>query len=70
MADVCVDLGAFEALLEVLVDGFVGDLAQECQIRDTDLLFLGRLEGRLLGSPTAAASGCGSALSALVFGAS
>lgn len=49
MADICVDLGAFESLLQVVVDGLVGYLAQECQIRDTDFLLLAGLESRLLG---------------------
>jgi hypothetical protein len=32
MADVCVNLGALEALLEVFVDSFVGDFAEKGQV--------------------------------------
>lgn len=55
MADVCVDLCAFESLLKVLVDGLVGDFAQKCQVGNANLLLLGRLEGGLLGLRAAAA---------------
>jgi hypothetical protein len=37
-------LAILESLLQVLVDGFVGDLADQREIRDSDLLLLGRLE--------------------------
>ena len=37
-----------EAQLEVVVDGFIGDFAQQCQVRHADLLFLGALESGLL----------------------
>jgi hypothetical protein len=42
-----VDLAILKALLEVVVDGLVGDLANQREIRDTDLLLLGRLEDGL-----------------------
>jgi hypothetical protein len=32
MSDVCIDLAVLEPQFEVVVDGFVGDLAQECEI--------------------------------------
>lgn len=37
-----------EAQLEVVVDGLIGDLAQQCQVRHADLLLLGALKGGLL----------------------
>lgn len=33
---------------QVVVNGFVGDLAEQGEVRDTDLLLLGALEGGLL----------------------
>jgi hypothetical protein len=39
-----VDLGILEALLEVVVDGLVGDLADQGEVRHANLLLLGRLE--------------------------
>lgn len=42
-----VNLAIFESLIQVLVDGFIGDLADEGEIRDSDLLLLCRFEGRL-----------------------
>lgn len=47
MANVCVDFAILKALLQVLVDCLIGYFAQQCQIRDSDLLLLGRVEGRL-----------------------
>jgi|SRR5690242_9388773 len=47
-----VDFAILEALLQVVVDGLVRDLADQRQIRDSHLLLLGRLEdslGRELG---------------------
>lgn len=49
MADVGVDLPSFESLLQVVVDGLVGNLAEQRQVRDTDFLLFGCLEGGLLG---------------------
>jgi hypothetical protein len=48
MANVGVDLAVLEALLQVVVDGLVGDLAQQRQIRDSDLFLLGDFKGGLL----------------------
>jgi hypothetical protein len=51
-ADACgstyVDFAILEAFLEIVVDGLVGDLADQREIRDTDFLLLGRLEDGLL----------------------
>ena len=44
MSDVCVYLGILESLLEVVVDGFIADLADKRQIADTHILLLGRLK--------------------------
>lgn len=43
-----VDLVVLEAEFQVVVDGLVGDFAQQREVRDTNLLFLGRLECGLL----------------------
>ena len=43
-----VDLPVLEALLQVLVYGFVRDLAKQSKIRHADLLLLGALEDSLL----------------------
>lgn len=40
-------LAILEPLLQVVVDGLIGDLADQCQVRHTDLLLLGRLEDGL-----------------------
>jgi hypothetical protein len=48
VADVGVDLAMLEALLQVVVDGLVGDLAQQREVRDSDLLLLGDFEGGFL----------------------
>lgn len=40
-------LAILKALLQVLVDGLVGDLADQRQVGDADLLLLGRLEDGL-----------------------
>ena len=45
MANVCVYLGILESFLQVIVDGFVGDFADEGEIRYSDLLLLRRLVG-------------------------
>lgn len=47
----------FEADFQVVVDSLVRDLAEQCQIRNTNLLLLGGLEDGLLdlGFPPAAA---------------
>ena len=42
-----VDFAILEALLQVVVDGLVGDLADQRQIGDADFLLLGRLEDGL-----------------------
>jgi hypothetical protein len=42
-------LAIFEALLQVVVDGLVGDLADQREIRDANFLLLGALEDGLLG---------------------
>ena len=57
MANICVYLGILESLLEVVIYGFVGDLADQSEIRDSDLLLLCRLVGCFpdLGLPTASA---------------
>jgi hypothetical protein len=44
MADVGVYLGILEALFQVVVNGLVGDLADEREIRHSHLLLLRRLE--------------------------
>jgi hypothetical protein len=49
MANIGINLGAFESLLQVLIDGLVGDLTQQSQIGDTNLLLLSCLKGGLLG---------------------
>lgn len=33
-----------ESHLQVVVDRLIGDLAQQCQVRNSDLLLLGRLK--------------------------
>lgn len=43
-----IDLPRIEAELQVVVDGLVGDFAQQRQVRDTDFLLLCALEGGLL----------------------
>lgn len=43
-----VNLPILETLLQVLVDGFIADLADERQVRNSDLLLLCRLEYGLL----------------------
>lgn len=57
MANVCVDFGALESLLEVVIDGLVGHLAEQSQIGDTNLLLLGGVEGGLFRFGAAAARG-------------
>ena len=44
MANVGVNFGILESLFQVVIDGLVGDLADERQIRDPDLLLLGAFE--------------------------
>lgn len=44
MADVGVDLGILEALFQIVVDGLVGDLADEREVRDADFLLLRAFE--------------------------
>lgn len=48
MANVGIDFAMLESLFQVLVDGFVGDLAEQCQIGYTDFFLLRYLECRLL----------------------
>lgn len=60
-----VDFAILEALLQVVVDGLVRDLADQRQIRDSHLLLLGGLEnsfGRELGLllPRTSSSAAGS----------
>jgi hypothetical protein len=43
-----VDFAILKALLQVVVDGLVRDFADQCEIRDSDLLLLGALEDGLL----------------------
>jgi len=43
-----INLAMLETELQVLVDSFVGDLAKQGKVGDTDLLLLGGLEGGLL----------------------
>jgi hypothetical protein len=43
-----VDFAILEALLQIVVDGLVRHLADECEIRDADFLLLGALEDGLL----------------------
>lgn len=57
-----VDFAILEALLQIVVDGLVGNLADQREIRDTDFLLLGRLKDGLLcelrlGLPTAGGLG-------------
>lgn len=49
MTDIGINFGAFETLLEVVVDGIVGNFAEQCQIRNSNLLLLRSLKGGLLG---------------------
>ena len=42
-----VDFAILEALLQVVIDGLVGDLANQCKIRDADFLLLSRLKDGL-----------------------
>jgi hypothetical protein len=44
MADICVDLGILEPLLQILVDSLVADLADESQVANANFLLLGRFE--------------------------
>lgn len=48
MADVGVDFTMFESLLQVLVDGFVRDFTEQCQIRYTDFFLLCDFESSFL----------------------
>jgi hypothetical protein len=61
-----VDFAILKALLQVVVDGLVGDLANQRKIRDADFLLLGRLEDglgcELLLLPRASGSGSASIL--------
>lgn len=43
-----IDLAILESLLQIVVDSLVGDLANKGEIRDSNFLLLGRLEGCLL----------------------
>jgi len=43
-----IDFAILESLLQVVVDGLVGNLADKGEIRNSDFLLLCRLEGRLL----------------------
>jgi hypothetical protein len=43
-----IDLAILKALLQVVVDCLIGDLADKGEIRNSDFFLLGRLEGRLL----------------------
>ena len=43
-----VDLGIFETLFEVVIDGLIGNLAQQCQIRHAHLLLLGTFKDSFL----------------------
>jgi hypothetical protein len=55
-----IDLAILEALLQVVVDGLVGDFANQREVRDSDLLLLCRLEDGLcceLGLLLSSASG-------------
>lgn len=49
MADVCVDLATLESLLEVFVDGLVGDFAEQGEVGYANLLLLGDFVCGLLG---------------------
>jgi hypothetical protein len=42
-----INLAILKSLLQVVVDGLVGDLADKGEIRDSDFLLLCRLEGGL-----------------------
>jgi hypothetical protein len=48
MANICVYLGILKPLLQVVVDCFVGDFADEREIRHSDLLLLGALKDSTL----------------------
>lgn len=48
VSDIGVDFAMLESLFQVLIDGFVGDLAEQCQIGYTDFFLLRYLECRLL----------------------
>lgn len=43
-----INLIVFEPQFQIVVNGFVGDLAEQGEVRDTNLLFLGALKGGLL----------------------
>jgi hypothetical protein len=64
MANVGINFVALESLLQILVDGFVGDFAQQSQIGNTNLLLLGCLKGGLLRlrASACAVRGCAGAL--------
>ena len=56
MANICIDLGTFESLFQVVVNCIVGDLADQRQIGNANLLLLGDFEGGFLGLGRAARS--------------
>ena len=43
-----VNFRVFEALLEIVVNSFIGDFAQECEVRYSHLFLLGALKDRFL----------------------
>jgi len=49
VSNICVNVAIFETLLEVVVDGLVGDFADQREIGDAHFLLLGRFEHGLLG---------------------
>lgn len=57
-----IDLCIFESLLQIVVDGLVGNFADQRKIRNPDFLLLGRVEGSLpdIGLGTAICRGAAS----------
>jgi hypothetical protein len=48
MADIGIDLGTLESLLQVFIYRLVGDFTEECQVGYSNLLLLGGLVSGLL----------------------
>jgi hypothetical protein len=56
-----INLPILKPLLQILVDRFIRDLANQREIRDSNLLLLRRIEMRFLDVRLAAAGRCGAA---------
>ena len=57
MADIGVDFGIFESLFQIVVYGFIRDLADQREVRDPDLFLLGAFELGFLDLGLSAAGG-------------